>query len=118
MNAVWVVCKRSCTTAGIKSEVTKSTLADEKRNWRIYADFAGGLMKTVIPLYKREHALSKELQSVIYAFDSTPIDLGLTLFPWATFKSTKSAIKMHVLLNTEGSLPEFIIITEGSVQIA
>jgi hypothetical protein len=103
---------------GIKSEVTKSTLADanEKRNWRIYADFAGVLMKTAISLYKGEHALSKELQSVIYAFDSTTIDLCLNLFPWAAFRSTKSAVKMHVLLNTEGSIPEFISITEGSVQ--
>lgn len=103
---------------GIKSEVTKSTLADanEKRNWKIYADFARGLMKNAIPLYKGENVLSKELRSVIYAFDSTTIDLCLNLFPWATFRSTKSAVKMHVLLNVEGSIPEFVTITEGSVQ--
>jgi len=103
---------------GIKSEVTRSTLADanEKRSWNIYADFADSLMKNIIPLYKGENALSKELKSVIYAFDSTTIDLCLNLFPWATFRSTKSAVKMHVLLNIEGSIPELISITEGSVQ--
>ena len=103
---------------GIKSEVNKSTLADanERRNWKIYADLATGLMKIVTPLYKGDNALSKELKSVIYAFDSTTIDLCLNLFPWATFRSTKSAVKMHVLLNIEGSIPEFVSITEGSVQ--
>jgi hypothetical protein len=103
---------------GIKSAVNKSTLADanERRDWRIYSDFAKGLMQTAMPLYKGENALSKELRSVIYAFDSTTIDLCMNLFPWATFRSTKSAIKMHVLLNIEGSIPEFVSITEGSVQ--
>lgn len=103
---------------GIKKTVTKSTLADanERRNWKIYADFARGLMKTAVPLYQGENALSKELKSVIYAFDSTTIDLCLNLFQWATFRSTKSAVKMHVLLNIEGSIPEFVTITEGSVQ--
>jgi len=103
---------------GIRGVVTKSTIADanEKRNWNIYADFANGLMKIAIPLYKGENALSKELKSVIYAFDSTTIDLCMNLFPWATFRTTKSAVKMHVLLNIEGSIPEFVSITEGSVQ--
>jgi len=103
---------------GIKSAVSRSTLADanEKRDYRIYADFAFSLMKAVASLYKGDNVLSKELNSVIYAFDSTTIDLCLHLFPWATFRTTKSAVKMHVLLNVAGSIPEFVNITKGSVQ--
>ena len=103
---------------GIRSGIAKSTIADanERRNYRIYADFAQGLMKTALPLYKGENALSKELGSIVYAFDSTTIDLCLNLFPWATFRKTKSAVKMHVLLNIDGSIPEFVSITKGNVQ--
>jgi hypothetical protein len=103
---------------GIRSGIAKSTIADanERRNYRIYADFAQGLIKTALPLYKGENALSKELGSIIYAFDSTTIDLCLNLFPWATFRKTKSAVKMHVLLNIDGSIPEFVSITKGNVQ--
>ncbi|HEX8334129.1 MAG TPA: IS4 family transposase [Segetibacter sp.] len=103
---------------GIRSVVPKSTIADanERRDYRIYADFAKTLMQAAIPLYKGENALSKELGSLIYAFDSTTIDLCLNLFPWATFRKTKSAVKMHVLLNVEGSIPEFVTITKGHVQ--
>lgn len=103
---------------GIRSGIAKSTIADanERRNYRIYADFAQGLIKTTLPLYKGENALSKELGSIIYAFDSTTIDLCLNLFPWATFRKTKSAVKMHVLLNVDGSIPEFVSITTGNVQ--
>jgi hypothetical protein len=103
---------------GIKAAVARSTIADanERRDYRIYADFAKSLMQTAIPLYKGENALSKELGSIIYAFDSTTIDLCLNLFPWATFRKTKSAVKMHVLLNVEGSIPEFVTITKGHVQ--
>jgi hypothetical protein len=103
---------------GIRAVVPKSTIADanERRDYRIYADFAKTLMQAAIPLYKGENALSKELGSLIYAFDSTTIDLCLNLFPWATFRTTKSAVKMHVLLNVEGSIPEFVTITKGHVQ--
>lgn len=103
---------------GIKSAVARSTIADanERRDYRIYADFAISLIQTAIPLYKGENVLSKELGSIIYAFDSTTIDLCLNLFPWATFRKTKSAVKMHVLLNVEGSIPEFVTITKGHVQ--
>lgn len=103
---------------GIKSAVARSTIADanERRDYRIYADFARSLIQTAIPLYKGENVLSKELGSIIYAFDSTTIDLCLNLFPWATFRKTKSAVKMHVLLNVEGSIPEFVTITKGHVQ--
>ena len=103
---------------GIKTRIAKSTVADanERRDYRIYAEFAKGLMKTAIPLYKGENALAGELKSIIYAFDSSTIDLCLNLFPWATFRRTKSAVKMHVLLNIEGSIPEFVSITKGNVQ--
>jgi len=102
---------------GIKTRVTKSTLSDANRDrdWNIYADYAQILIKQALPLYKDDNKLCEELQSVIYAFDSTTIDLCLQLFQWAKFRSTKSAIKLHVLLNINGSIPEFIWITDGSV---
>ena len=102
---------------GIKSRITKSTLADANRDrdWRIYADYAQVLIKKALPLYKDDNKLCEELKSIIYAFDSTTIDLCLQLFQWAKFRTTKSAVKMHVLLNIDGSIPEFISITDGSV---
>lgn len=102
---------------GIKSRITKSTLADANRDrdWRIYADYAQILIKKALPLYKDDNKLCEELETIIYAFDSTTIDLCLQLFQWAKFRTTKSAVKMHVLLNIDGSIPEFISITDGSV---
>ena len=102
---------------GIKTRVTKSTLSDANRDrdWRIYADYAQILIEQALPLYKGENKLSEELQTLIYAFDSTTIDLCLELFQWARFRRTKSAVKLHVLLNIDGSIPEFISITDGSV---
>ncbi|RZK13921.1 MAG: IS4 family transposase [Flavobacterium sp.] len=102
---------------GIKTRVSKSTLADanKERNWRIYADYAQILIAEALPLYKGENELCKELNSLVYAFDSTTIDLCLQLFEWAKFRPTKGAVKMHVLLNIDGSIPEFIFITDGSV---
>lgn len=102
---------------GIKTRVTKSTLSDANRDrdWRIYADYAQILIDQAVPLYKGENKLSEELQTLIYAFDSTTIDLCLELFQWAKFRTTKSAVKLHVLLNIDGSIPEFISITDGSV---
>jgi len=102
---------------GIKTRVTRSTLADANRDrdWSIYADYAQILIKQALPLYKDDNKLCEEIQSVIYAFDSTTIDLCLQLFQWAKFRSTKSAVKLHVLLNINGSIPEFIWITDGSV---
>jgi hypothetical protein len=103
---------------GIKSEVARSTLADanENRNWKIYADVAKELMKIVAPMYKGDNQLAKELKSVIYAFDSTTISLCLSLFQWATFRSKSKAIKVHVLLNTDGYIPEFVHITNANRQ--
>ncbi len=101
---------------GIRSNISRSTLADanEKRDWRIYADFAYLLIKEAKELYRNEN-LFEELNETIYALDSTTIDLCLSLFPWAKFRSTKSAIKMHTLLNLQNNIPAFISITDGSV---
>lgn len=101
---------------GIQSNISRSTLADasEKRDWRIYADFALILINEAKELYKDEKLFS-ELDATIYALDSTTIDLCLSLFPWAKFRSTKSAIKIHTLLNLQNNFPAFINITDGSV---
>ena len=103
---------------GIRSKVARNTLAkaNENRNWKMYVGFGSTLIKTALPLYKAENTLARELQTIIYAFDSTTIDLCLQLFPWANFRRTKSAIKVHVLLNIDGAIPEFISITKGSLQ--
>lgn len=101
---------------GIQSNISRSTLADanEKRDWRIYADFALILINQAKELYKDEK-LFNELDETIYALDSTTIDLCLSLFPWAKFRSTKGAIKVHTLLNLQNNIPAFINITDGSV---
>lgn len=103
---------------GIRNAIARSTLADanENRNWQIYGDVAKLMMKVAVPLYKEENKLAKELQSIIYAFDSTTISLCLTLFPWATYSSKRKAIKIHVLLNTDGYIPEFVHVTTGNRQ--
>jgi hypothetical protein len=103
---------------GIKNKIAKSTLAraNENRSWKIYAAFAQVLMNVAVPLHKGENDLAKELKTIVYAFDSTIIDLCAKLFPWAKFRSTVNAIKVHVLLNTDGSIPEFVSVTEGRRQ--
>ena len=103
---------------GIKSTVARSTLAkaNENRSWKIYEDFGQSLIKIALPMHKGDNKLSEELKSIIYAFDSTTIDLCMELFPWAKFRQTKSAVKVHVLLNINGSIPEFISITDGKKQ--
>jgi len=99
---------------GLRSKVSKSTLADanENRDWRIYADFAKVLISEAVELYADEE-LSIELKNTAYALDSSTIDLCLSLFPWAKFRKNKSAIKLHTLLNLRGSIPTFIEITDG-----
>lgn len=101
---------------GIRGRVSRSTLADanENRDWRIYADFAQILIATARDLYANED-FGVELNSTVYALDSTTIDLCLSLFPWARYKRTKGAIKLHTLLNLRGSIPEFIHISEGKL---
>jgi hypothetical protein len=103
---------------GIRTAIARSTLAkaNENRSWKIYEDLGQLLIKIALPMHKGESKLAEELQTIIYAFDSTTIDLCMELFPWAKFRKTKSAVKVHVLLNIDGSIPEFISITEGKKQ--
>jgi len=99
---------------GFRSSVAHSTLADANstRDWRIYADLAQGLIRRARKLYADE-PLGLELDHTIYALDSTTIDLCLSLFPWARFRSTKAAIKLHTLLDVRGPIPTMIAISEG-----
>jgi len=99
---------------GFRGRVSRNTLAhaNETRDWRIYADFAQILIAQARTLYAGED-LGLELDSTIYAFDSTTIDLCLSLFPWAVFRRAKAAIKLHTLLDLRGSIPSFIKITDG-----
>jgi len=99
---------------GFRSRVSRSTLAEanEQRDWRIYADLAQILIRRARKLYAQED-LGLQLQETVYAFDSTTIDLCLSLFPWARFRQSKAAIKLHTLLDLRGSIPTFIEITEG-----
>lgn len=101
---------------GIRSKISRSTLADanQNRDWRIYADFAYILIDQAKELY-RVDKFFKELDETIYALDSTTIDLCLSLFPWAKFRKTKGAIKIHTLLDLQNNIPSFISITDGSV---
>jgi hypothetical protein len=102
--------------AGIRQPTARSTLADanEKRDWRIFADFAHVLIQQATALYADE-PFRFELQAAAYALDSTTIDLCLSLFPWATFRRHKAAIKLHTLLTLQGNFPTVIIVTPGSV---
>lgn len=101
---------------GLSGPVKRSTLADanETRDWRIYRDFAQSLIRIARPLYAQSE-LANELDATAYAFDSTTIDLCLSLFPWARFRRNKGAIKLHTLLEIHSSIPVFIAITEGRV---
>lgn len=101
---------------GIRGKVSKSTLADanEARDWRIYADLAHSLIPVARKLYLDED-FGLELDQTVYALDATTIDLCLSLFPWAEFRKTKSAIKLHTLLDLRGNIPTFIHISEGKV---
>lgn len=101
---------------GFRSKISRSTLADanEKRDWRIYADFAQVIIDRTRKLYHDED-LGFELNETIYALDSTTIDLCLSLFPWAKFRKQKGAIKLHTLMDLRGNIPSFIRITDGKV---
>ena len=99
---------------GFRSSVAHSTLADANasRDWRIYADLAQILITRARRLYAQE-PLSVELEQTVYALDSTTIELCLTLFPWARFRSTKAAVKLHTLLDLRGPIPTMIAISDG-----
>lgn len=100
---------------GIRRHVPKSTLADanEKRDWRIFSDFAHILIGQAVDLYA-EDPFGADLKSAAYVLDSTTIDLCLSLFPWAKFRRAKGAVKMHTLLTLQGNFPTLVIITPGS----
>lgn len=99
---------------GIRGPVARTTLAvaNEKRDWRIYADFAQTLIAEARRLYATE-PLGPELDRTVYALDSTTIELCLSLFPWASFRETKAAIKLHTLIDLRGSIPTFIRMSDG-----
>ena len=101
---------------GFREPIHRSTLADanEARDWRIYAEFAQRLIAQARRLYHND-SLGVELSSTVYALDSTTIDLCLSVFPWARFRSTKAAVKMHTLLDLRGSIPSFIHISDGKL---
>ena len=101
---------------GFSEPVRRSTLADanESRDWHIYADLAARLIVQARKLYVGEE-LGLELTNTVYALDSTTIDLCLSVFPWAHFRTTKAAVKMHTLLDLRGNIPSFIHISDGKL---
>jgi len=101
---------------GIRSAVARNTLANANavRDWRIYADFAQSLIGIARPLYAQE-SFGVDLQETVYALDTTTIDLCLSVFPWAVFRTAKAAIKLHTLLDLRGNIPTFIHISDGKV---
>src|SRR5215471_18078809 len=101
---------------GFRNPVRRSTLADanETRDWRIYAEFAQRLIAQARRLYAGD-SLGVDLDNTVYALDSTTIDLCLSVFPWAHFRSTKAAVKMHTLLDLRGVIPSFIHISDGKL---
>ena len=101
---------------GIQCKVARSTLADanEKRDWRIYCDFAQVLIGQARKLYADED-FGLELEETVYALDASTIDLCRSVFPWARFRSTKSGIKVHTLLDLRGNIPSFVSITDAKV---
>jgi len=101
---------------GIHGRVSRSTLADanEVRDWRIYADFAQSLIRMARRLYADE-SFGVDLKETVYALDSSTVDLCLSLFPWATYRSTKAAIKLHTLLDLRGNIPSFLHISNGKL---
>jgi len=101
---------------GIRGQVSRNTLANANatRDWRIYADFAQRLIGVARKLYVNE-PFGVALSNTAYALDSTTIDLSLSLFPWAPFRTTKAAVKMHTLLDLRGNIPSFIHISDGKL---
>ena len=101
---------------GLRGPIARSTLADanEVRDWHLWADLAAVLIRRARKLYA-EDAIGLDLANTVYALDSTTIDLCLSLFPWADFRSTKAAVKMHTLLDLRGPIPGFIHISDGKM---
>jgi hypothetical protein len=101
---------------GFRGDVSRTTLADanERRDWRIFQNFGHVLINMAQQLYQ-DDAIAIELKQPLYAFDSTTIDLCFSLFPWAEFRKTKAAVKMHTLIDLRGPIPTWIAITTGKV---
>jgi hypothetical protein len=101
---------------GIRGGIARSTLADanERRDWRIYQDFALSLIRTARSLYAHD-SFAVELDNTVYALDSSTIDLCLSVFPWARFQRTKAAVKLHTLLDLRGNIPSFVHISDGKL---
>ena len=101
---------------GIKSRVSRSTLADanEARDWRIHAEFAQSLIAIARRLYAEE-PFGVDLKETVYALDASTIDLCLSVFPWAPFRSTKVAVKLHTLLDLRGNIPTFLHLSDGKL---
>jgi len=101
---------------GIRGKISRSTLADanEKRDWRIYRDFAQILIRHARKLYADED-FGVQLDETVYALDATIIDLCLSVFPWAKFRKSKGAVKLHTLLDLRGAIPTVVSITDGKV---
>ena len=101
---------------GIRGTVSRNTLANAnmRRNWRIHAEFAHQLIRIARPLYADED-LGLQLDNTVYALDASTVDLCLSLFPWALFRSTKSAVKLHTLLDLQGNIPAFIHVSDGKL---
>lgn len=102
---------------GFRAAVKRSTLADanESRDWHIWSDLAALLIRRARKLYPGDSLLGVELDNTVYALDSSTIDLCLSLFSWAPFRSTKAAIKLHTLLDLRGTIPAFIHISVGKL---
>lgn len=101
---------------GIRGNVTRTNLAyaNEQRDWRVYADLAQVLIRKARRFYASDsHGL--DIDEMVYALDASTIDLCLSMFPWAHFRQTKAAIKLHTMLDLRGSIPVFIRVTDGSV---
>ena len=101
---------------GMRSTMARNTLANANavRDWRIYADFAQSLIAIARPLYA-DDAFGVDLKDTVYALDTTTIDLCLSVFPWAPFRSTKAAVKLHTLLDLRGNIPTFIHVSDGKM---
>jgi hypothetical protein len=101
---------------GVRSKISKSNLihANHHRNWKMFYDFAQILIKETTTLYQND-TLDLNIDACIYALDSTTIDLCMSLFPWAHFRKRKSAIKMHTMINLQGRIPDFILISTGKM---
>ena len=101
---------------GIRGHVARSNLADanEKRDWRIYRDFANALIGEARRLYA-DDAFGVDLENTVYALDTTTIDLSLKVFPWAHFRTTKAAVKMHTQIDLRGNIPSFIHVSNGKM---